>query len=581
MQFNYVNVYIYKKLESGKMGSIILCIIIQLFLTCTQLEVNSFDNYSILIDHIKTLRPSELTIVHKNDLNNNYYNFIYTLTLPKVIINLKYNSSILNLPKNSTYIIIVDDYENFNNTINCIISQKFSNRNHYILLVKKIRQHEIRASFQLLWHYNIYKVAIYLKNSFITWYPFNIENNCGNKIVLIETIKPFPWNIPKKWHNCTIRVITSKTSHVIKNPYNTTDPGSFILFTNIIIKAMAANVVYVKINEDYIENYTKTLKWDSLKEIMYEQNGNLGYYFGTINIVDYKVVDKHDFEDTYDFGQHKLVVIVPKVALLYKSSIRFSTSVLIVLLIVAICVILFWKISMKITFSKAIFMYIQMTLQNNLQTIPKIISFKLLFAILLFYFIFINCLLQTQLSSNLTTQKMRKLRRILDASDAGVPFVAPKLYFFHEVFRLIDEKLKRTTTITNTLEMIEELVKTQDYAIIASKEHLSYIKNPNALVILDDDPLMSNMHRFIVPFGYPLLDTINFWTINLIENGIMEKCMFDSERFLQQMAFNVPYMDVRKVTLTDTHNIFICLIYGLCISMIIFVIEILSYSYIV
>lgn len=535
-------------------------------------EIYCFDNNKISNFITKTLQPSELAILNNAD-DNSAYQFIYTLLLPKIIVNVNSTRDINKLPKNCTFIIIESYYEDLNGTLTTFARKKWNIRNNYLLLFEKITVEEMQLYFQLLWQYNIYKVAIYLKNIFYTHYPYKIENNCGENIVLVKTSSPLLWKVPTKWHKCTVRIAASKTSHVIKNQFNTTDPGTFILFTNIMGKAMDVNIHYIKLNEDYVAIYKRNLSWNVLRTIMRNQNVNLGYYFG---MLDTEERDDEEFESTYHLLHFKMFLIVPKLALSYHPSVIYSNAFIFAFALFAMLVTIIWKLSTKLALTNSILHFVQLLLQNNINAVPKTTSAKFLFAITLAFCMLNNCIYQTLLSSNLTTMKIRKINSVQELMQTSIPIFSKKLFFTFPPLNKIDKQHRKIETLPYIELSLRQLRKTQDYAITISNEHLSYIKNPSSLVLLQEDVLVESSHRFLVPHGYPLLETLNFWLITLQETGIMQKCLFESEKYLQQISFDVPHIETTKLTLENLFSTFCILIGGVILSTIVFAIEIIS-----
>lgn len=137
--------------------------------------------------------------------------------------------------------------------------------------------------------------------------------------------------IPRKQQNCSLRIAVAKISYAVKNPYNRTDPGSFILFTDILGRAiMGVNVHYSILKENNRENYMKSGNWNALESLIKNDKADQRFFFGIYllydgnsSMVEYSKVS-NEFETTNYLLQFKMFVIVPKVALAYRLLIRHT-----------------------------------------------------------------------------------------------------------------------------------------------------------------------------------------------------------------------------------------------------------------
>lgn len=550
-------------------------ILFYIFLTLAQ-HVHGFDDNNKLIEFInKSLRPSELTILN-NDANSTYQ-FIYTLTLPKIIVNLN-TSADIKLPKNCTYIIIESNYEVLNSTLETLTAKKWNIRNNYLLLFEKITVKEMEVLFRILWQHNIYKSVIYSKNTFYTWYPYKIENNCGNNIVVVKTLRPLMERVPKTWSNCTLRLAAAKTSVQIRNPFNKTNPGPYILFFNLMARAMHANIHYLKLDENYMEKYKETGSYIPLKRIIRDGRADLGFYIGMLEDIQFrdgelKKEDLSDFERSNYIQQFWMYVVIPKVTLGYHPPVIYSTGYVSIFLAFNVMTLTLLKLSTRASFLDLEFHLIRLQLQNNSISKPKTRTEKIIFAMMMLYCIVNNCVYQTLLCSKLTIYRIRTIQTIQDMTANRIRMCHKEVGFNKYPLSLIPKQDRMFDTNLYTEQLIEKLSKTPNYAIAVADDHLGYIKNPSALLMLQPTVLQS-FWWFVTPIGYPLLDTVNFWLITMREAGILEKCLSDSSRFLEQVSFDTPQEAKRSGTnWSEFYAILLC---GYFLSILAFIIEMIS-----
>lgn len=133
---------------------------------------------------------------------------------------------------------------------------KWNTQTKHLLILTNYNSSTATNAFKLLWKYRIFNAVLVLFNNAFTWYPYDKESSCGNKIIPKRfnlSSNPFSNKLPKKLNGCPVKAIWMKYHNIITDPYskNNSD-GVVIELLRAISKIMDFVVIYPKENNPWL-----------------------------------------------------------------------------------------------------------------------------------------------------------------------------------------------------------------------------------------------------------------------------------------------------------------------------------------
>lgn len=341
----------------------------------------------------KQFLTSDDDVIIATSTNFQNFDFLSNSTNPQLIKNYnKITKQTITIYRHYNYVIVDQNFINFKNTIICLLHENNLNVFGKYLIVLPVTQNtdELVKYFELLWQNEVYNVVIKTKE-YYTWYPYK---DCGRIITHQTSLSTgFLNKIPKKL-NCSLRVNWSKASIIVKNPYNKTDPGIYILLANELSKLLGAPFIYINSSFDF----TKLMIVGNstiFSDVMLTENTTIA--FGGFNFA-FDFPEKNDYT-TYISNVDAIIILPPRKAFpKWKAFFKFSPLAVTLLMLTFLLNGFVIHIFRKRQIFESLFESYQIFIQLSMSEFPKNFYFL---SILLFAFI-INSIYLGELSGVFT-----------------------------------------------------------------------------------------------------------------------------------------------------------------------------------
>lgn len=185
------------------------------------------------------------------------------------------------------YIFVANDLTELTLLLNTLSKTDIWNprRKHLLVLTSNYSDDDItEASFRILWKYRAFNTVLCLYNnsSFSTWYPYDKESDCGDKVIPKKfslssdhSFDPYLNKIPKKLNGCPVKLVWTKaiiSKVVMTNPYGKDNPGTLPLMFRVISEIMNITLVYAKTGPWLMDELTKGKNLTKVAEILTREN---------------------------------------------------------------------------------------------------------------------------------------------------------------------------------------------------------------------------------------------------------------------------------------------------------------------
>lgn len=429
-----------------------------------------------------------LVLISTNFDFNGKLQFLFKLNQTKLLINPNINQSLeqfqnyIIIEKNTDLLFYLQDFKENINT-----------KGRFLLIFEhNISEDKLKHIFQSLCHVYIYNVVIYSNwTEFVTWYPYNTENDCSTVINLVtKSVHPYENKIPKKLPNCSINITWEVQPMAIKSPFNKTDPGYIIRFMETLAHQINIDVIYLSENIDYLTLGRIKGVYSDLRNELVDRNIDLGFAFGENGL---KVSTELELSEPFT-STDSFFILPPrhKIKSSFSTLVVFSIPIWCLIFLSIFLMTTLWKILTGIAFVTSLFQMVQLLLQCAMVHQPRSKLQKLAFAFFFIYVLNLNWIYVSQLSGILSQPsyepKILKLDE-LAKSDKKLDYVdVYNIFFVNKDFYhdLLKRQVKRRKG-KSFIEEIQEFVERLDHGIISNDVRLFMFENFEKIEIVSRD----------------------------------------------------------------------------------------------
>lgn len=145
---------------------------------------------------------------------------------------------------------------------------EYNNKAKYLLSINDhIDDNDLRRCFNLFWKYDVYNLAVILKNGAHTWYPYSKHN-----IILTNITQPFSNKIRKTFHQHPVKLIWSPVYIFTTPPYQKT-LGIVNQILLLIGEKIGLKMLFDQEEEPFaVSEHRKKVKAVNLTRIVVEEN---------------------------------------------------------------------------------------------------------------------------------------------------------------------------------------------------------------------------------------------------------------------------------------------------------------------